>query len=850
MARLHLCALFLASVSSASSELILPRLPMQIATEWPAPNGSVYWGDLRAVMFSNETFDGTTNLTAQVYWRLRPPAEDNPNEWTQVLAHDADGSAVRASASVLTGTCGIVHLTVESTHSSPFYIYARPYVQSGGGAGLHFQWLAGDRPSRDEARCALVLNTTARTVRLETRTEFHGFDDMESFASPDEVVQLARLASPSAPILAFMEPHDRAVRAFDASVPADWAASGPRTNLTLAAPSGAFVSFQAGLLNAAGTSPVSVRAVTFSDLVAAGDPALPALPASKARCFSTGGVDSGGVPFSKDYSLQPGHVGSLWMGLDSTNATPGALYAGTISLELVVGDGGGATTLELSLALAVDPGAPVDDHGDANITASFARLRWLDSDVGIDEEVTSPFDPVRAHIATDGLLRVACTGKELVVGANGLPSKVTTNFTTRRRGSDITTAYDLLEQPLELVVVDGGGADVVLDTTSPLAVTENTYSHVSWVANWSSPSLGIHAIVRGRCDYDSYVKMSVGLVASDNSVVDVSDVQLRWAVTKEHARYSVGMGSSGDIAHDISWRWSNATGDNSLWLGRPEAGILVKLRGDGNEWETPMPRGDFSYVPFVPESWGGVDAANGRFGVNVTGGGAVAFSGQRTLTSDSAVCFQFDLILTPSRPVDFHKHWSNRQIQVGYEIGYTTPQEASDMGATVVTLHQGIEGIVNGSLVNPYINYPFLPETVDFLANYTRESHALGLAVKYYYTIRELSNHAAELFALLALQGEIITDTPSAPDGGATIIPQPGYCQDWDCHGGEVWLHEHVVSNYTSCWQQALADGEWDAALCDIGTSRWFNYYVEGLKWSTLNAPHIDGIYYDGKVAP
>ena len=38
--------------------------------------------------------------------------------------------------------------------------------------------------------------------------------------------------------------------------------------------------------------------------------------------------------------------------------------------------------------------------------------------------------------------------------------------------------------------------------------------------------------------------------------------------------------------------------------------------------------------------------------------------------------------------------------------------------------------------------------------------------------------------------------------------------QDWDCHGGDVYLHEHLVSDYVFCWQQDLADGEWDAAVC------------------------------------
>eukprot|EP01063_Lacrimia_lanifica_P001500 TRINITY_DN10766_c0_g3_i1.p2 TRINITY_DN10766_c0_g3~~TRINITY_DN10766_c0_g3_i1.p2 ORF type:complete len:261 (+),score=82.72 TRINITY_DN10766_c0_g3_i1:743-1525(+) len=31
-----------------------------------------------------------------------------------------------------------------------------------------------------------------------------------------------------------------------------------------------------------------------------------------------------------------------------------------------------------------------------------------------------------------------------------------------------------------------------------------------------------------------------------------------------------------------------------------------------------------------------------------------------------------------------------------------------------------------------------------------------------------------------------------------------------------------------------------------MGSSRWLNYYVEGLAWSVARAPHIDGLYFDG----
>jgi hypothetical protein len=97
-----------------------------------------------------------------------------------------------------------------------------------------------------------------------------------------------------------------------------------------------------------------------------------------------------------------------------------------------------------------------------------------------------------------------------------------------------------------------------------------------------------------------------------------------------------------------------------------------------------------------------------------------------------------------------------------------------------------------------------------------------------------------ELFAFKALQGELLND------GDPYLIPQKGYCHAWDCHGGAPYLHEHLVSQYEACWQQGLPNGEIDASVCNKGTSRFLNYYIEGLAWSVLHHPSMDGVYYDG----
>ena len=137
----------------------------------------------------------------------------------------------------------------------------------------------------------------------------------------------------------------------------------------------------------------------------------------------------------------------------------------------------------------------------------------------------------------------------------------------------------------------------------------------------------------------------------------------------------------------------------------------------------------------------------------------------------------------------------------------------------VINIHQGVDG-----LVNPYINYPF-GEAAHHMAKYTARAHALGLRVKTYYTIRELSNHAEELWVLRSLGDEVLADGHG---------------------GGDPWANEHLASGYRACWQNPLSNGEFDSALCDRGLSRWANYYIEGLRELARPPVQLDGIYYDG----
>jgi hypothetical protein len=124
---------------------------------------------------------------------------------------------------------------------------------------------------------------------------------------------------------------------------------------------------------------------------------------------------------------------------------------------------------------------------------------------------------------------------------------------------------------------------------------------------------------------------------------------------------------------------------------------------------------------------------------------------------------------------------------------------------------------------NPWINYPFL--TVDHIRSLAQDWHRNGLRAKLYYTVRELSNHAFELWALRSLD-EVIKAGKGA---------------------GGPWLQEHLLSNYTPGWYCTPEgiQGAPDASIHLTGMSRWLNYYVESPGWLAREAK-IDGIYFDG----
>ena len=502
-----------------------------------------------------------------------------------------------------------------------------------------------------------------------------------------------------------------------------------------------------------------------------------AIPAAEFHAFNLRGTDWLGRPMKKHIAFPQGKVQAMWFGVQiPKDATPGN-YQATFTLRPRDAE---ASTVKLSLAVSSEV---IEDDG-TNELWRYARLKWLDSTIGLDDEVVAPYTPLEVQDRT-----VECLGRQVTFGPTGLPESI-------RSGQ-----REILAQPMALIVETGRGPTAW--TGGAARVSRNAPGAVAVEAhNAAAP---FEMACQAKMEFDGCLNYRLSLVA--HRAVDVRDIRLEIPYRRDVATYMMGFRRRGGYRpNQWKWVWNAGQATNMVWLGDFNAGLQCKLKGPKDTWDIA------GLEAGIPPSWGN----SGKGGATVTEeGDAVvlrATSGSRSLLAGEKLEFRFQLLITPFKPLD-PSHWSHRYFH--FSIPFVPVNEAAGTGATIINCHHANE-------LNPHINYPF--RTTEKLAAYVNEAHAKGIKTKIYYTVRELSNYVAEMWALRSLGSEVFL-------GGGD--------------GGDSWLREHLVNNYSLAWHQPLGGGRIDAAIGTVGLSRWHNYYVEGLSW-LIKHVGIDGIYLDG----
>jgi hypothetical protein len=396
---------------------------------------------------------------------------------------------------------------------------------------------------------------------------------------------------------------------------------------------------------------------------------------------------------------------------------------------------------------------------------------------------------------------ISLLGRKVALNNDGFPKQIQSFFTSEMTGYS-TSPKNILSQPMQWYAESSEGEKTTW-RSSGLKFTAIEQGTVKWISTNTSEDLKME--VRGSLEFDGFVAYEVKLTALKDVRFDNTGFKI--PMNKAASKYMMGLGQKGGYrTREFEWKWDVANkNQDGAWIGDVNAGLQYSLRDE--KYIRPLNTNFYLQKPLLlPASWGN----DGKGGISVSEKENTVmvhnYSGERKMKKGDVLYYNFILLITPFHPIDTEFQWQTRFFH-----SYKPIDTVKASGATVVNVHHANE-------INPWINYPFLEHKK--MKAYIDEAHSKGLKVKIYNTVRELSNHAYETFALRSLRHEIYS-------------PGKG--------GGYSWLQEHVGDDYIAAW---FVPEIKDAAIVNSGMSRWHNYYVEGMNWLTQNVG-IDGIYLD-----
>ncbi len=656
-----------------------------------------------------------------------------------------------------------------------YYIYYLPYKYRTGWDDARYgepwnDYIPPEYETNEEWEKVIKDNQTkipiASVLNFESRTKFDFFTPMGLIATQKEKDNL--IAGNNDDFLLF--PEDRAFPIKLNSIPVRWINQKPSDIFTGNASLNEYYTWQIGLW--AFKKELQEISVSITDFIH--ETGKSKIDKKDITCFNIEGTNWDGNKTNFKINVPKGDIQALWFGIQIPQNTKPGKYKGKILISA-----------KNSFPKTVDININVDknilaDKGDSELWRH-SRLRWLNSTIGIDSLPVEPYKPM----VLQGNL-ISATDKYVTVSQNGNIESIKIN------------EHEILSSPIEFLVESASGP--ILFKTDKMTIHKDDDGLVTWNSICISKE-GIMLDCHAFMEYDGYIHYNVKLSSERN--ITIQNIKLVNHLNPESAEYFMGAGYKGGVRpSNHIWKWDGPY--DSFWIGGDKSGLHVELRG--GEYHGPLLN---DYKPSPPEAWANhgqgqlkLDEQKGNISVEIS-------TGPKTISA-LPLDFEFALLITPVKPLDTEKQFSQKYYHSD-EKGFAA---AAEEGANIINIH-------HSRRLNPVINYPFTVR--DSLKSYIEEQHKHNRKVKLYYTIRELTNYTEEIFALKSLKHEI-------------FVPGVGYGTPWHC--------EHLIDDYKPAWYTQLPNQMADAALVLNGFSRWINYYLEGLRWMLENYK-IDGIYMD-----
>lgn len=244
--------------------------------------------------------------------------------------------------------------------------------------------------------------------------------------------------------------------------------------------------------------------IEFSDLK---DGKGKIIPSNRFTCFNKGGIDFKGNSFTKEINVSSGRVQALWVGIDLDSIQSGD-YQGSVTVRV------NREKQVVPIQIKVT-GEAIINHG-YNEGGRLSRLEWLNSTVGINEEITKGYLPVEVEDHTIHIL-----GRTLKLADNGLPASVFSYFGPSNQ-SLVNEGEPIVNHPFRFVIEKENG-DIIRLIPGKLTFINKTPSMVVWRVMNVSDEFALECT--GQMEFDGFVDYRLKLTAKN-------PVKLRTSVSK------------------------------------------------------------------------------------------------------------------------------------------------------------------------------------------------------------------------------------------------------------------------------------------------------------------------------
>ena len=656
--------------------------------------------------------------------------------------------------------------------------------------------------AQDEKKANMIDKHVLEQTLLKGKTGLQK-TTMQDYASEAQMNQLlARF--PDRNFLLFPEIRENSIRILD-GIPANWAKRqvAQIETIELTGQPGEYFVFQIGVFAVR----TYIEKINWNTSAFSGLSKLGGL-----TCFNLEGIDITGEKFSKNISLEKGEVQPLWFGVQIPETAVGEF---TARIEISAKDQKPqAVTVKLKVA-----GMVVKNHGfdDGN---RLSRMAWLNTTIGESQEVTKGYLPVVRKGQGFAIL-----GREMKIAGNGLPLAMDSYFGPNNE-TLVRTPQAILSSAFRFVVELAEGK-VLSFKPGKLSFTASTPSKLVWkVMNHASEA---DLEVTGTAEFDGYVGYQIKLISKQHLIV--KDIRLEIPMTEKMSEYMMGMGKEGGFRPDSwSWKWNVAkNGQDDVWIGGVNGGMRIKLKDEN--YRRQLVNVYYPFCPLLlPKSWGNEN----KGGATIASAGnetlLTAFSGNREMSPKQELYFNCELLITPLKMIDKNVQFNDRYYHSDKDVSKSFIPEAEKAGANIINIHHKKD-------IYPFINYPYFPDNVSALSKFIDDAHATNIRTKVYYTTRELTVNAPEIWAMRSMNGEVIFPGPGK-DARTVVNPD----------GPHPWLIDNFKTGFIPAWKCTFSEGPYkgrqDLSVITTPDSRLNNFFLGGLDWMCRNMK-IDGIYID-----